>query len=237
MKSLKYLFLAALTVLAFASCNKDNKGNEATNEGGEGGNGGNGGAAEFVPAATIDGDFDEWKSVTTELTLEGGPVYVFKATYDEKYIYFYIKRNLNEGLFPDASGNGYFYICLETDEDPTNGIVRTDDANAKELNGQWHVPASGIDSWFFAYLFEAGQKVKKTSEEVKLAGQSYPSDFMANIECAGKVSTALETIEIELRANREDMLVQTGKTVKIHTWGNKSATNFQNTPLTLKIEK
>ena len=239
MRSLKYLFLAALTVLAFAACSKD-KSNGKNNEG-EGnetideGESGNGGAAEFVPAVTIDGDFDDWKSVTTELTLEGGPVYVFKATYDEKYIYFYIKRNLVEELFPTA-GNGYFYFCLETDGDSTNGVIHgTGDEN--KINGQWLVPEYGIDSWFFAYLFEAGQKVKKTSAEVKLSGQSYPTDFMANLESAGRVSTANENIEIEIRANREDMKVVIGKTVKIHTWGNKSATNFQNQPLSLKIEK
>ena len=234
MKTLKYFFLAALTVFALAACKKGDENKPA--DGGNGGdNGGNGGTPEFVAAVNIDGEFDDWKEVPNKLELEGGPVYVFKATYDEKYVYFYIKRNLVEELFPTV-GNGYFYFCMETDENPETGIkVGTGEEN--KVNGQWLVPEYGIDSWFFAYLYADGQKVKQTTSEVRLSGDSYPEAFINNVESAGKVSVAQETIEIEVRANREDMKIETGKTVKIHTWGNKSATNFQKTPLSFKIEK
>ena len=236
MKTLKYLFLSALAILAFAACNKDKTNN--TTPSGDGGNGNTPPADEFVPAVKIDGVFTDWAGVTNELTQEGGPVFSFKATYDEKYVYFYIKRNLNEELFPPA-GNGYFYICMETDENPATGIVSgTGDAN--KVNGQWLVPEYGIDSWFFVYLFTStgsGEDIQLAVADGPTGGDSYPENFIANIASAGKIDIVNEKMEIEVRAKREDMLVQTGKTVKIHTWGNKSASNLQKTPLTIKIEK
>ena len=205
----------------------DNNGGD--NNGGDNNGGDNNGGNETTTGITIDGDLSDWAGVTTALTDKDGPVYAFKATYDEEYIYFYIKRNFHGGLFPAESGNGYFYFCLETDENPETGEKGL-------INGQYSFPY-GIDSWFFAFMFDGSPDEPVITSAPKAGSTSYPTDYINNIKVGGKCNINNEIIELELQAKRSDMLIQKGKTVKIHTWGNKSATNIKDTALKLTIEK
>ncbi|MBP5312039.1 MAG: hypothetical protein J6112_04310, partial [Clostridia bacterium] len=86
------------------------------------------GIAPFVPLIDIDGAFSDWDPASnTNLTSDnyksvlGGGTYwkEFKVAYDERYIYFYMKRNNNSELW-DLSGSsysGYFWFKFDTDKD------------------------------------------------------------------------------------------------------------------------
>ena len=217
MKAIKYLFLAALTIFALASCKKDHPQDEPQDEPQDQG-------------IKIDGDMSDWDDIEG-LTDEAGPVYAFKATYDDQYVYFYVKRSWNPALFPDpesaSSKGGYFYFCLETDGNPETGVhTINDDPN--------HTYEEGIDSWFYAYLYTGSEIAPKI--ETAPSGGSYPDSFLANVVSGGKCRED-QPIEIEVRANRSDLLIQAGQTVRIYTYGNKSGTNLQKKAIELKIEK
>ena len=217
------MFFVALTVFALASCEKDKK-----NNGDDNGNGNE--EPAFVAAINIDGDLSDWAGISTKLEEEGGPVFVFKATSDEKFVYFYIKRNFNGALFP-PEGNGYFYFCMEVDGDGTNGDLGDDEG---KLNGQHKFPY-GMDSWFYAHIYTGTAEAPEIAS-TPTGGHCYPEDFLSKIACAGKCIED-ESIEFEMSVPREDLLVQKGQTVRIHTWGNKSASNMIDKALTITIDK
>lgn len=81
------------------------------------------GGSYFVPAINIDGSFSDW-DVASNAALTNGVNYTsvsgsgtywkdFKVAYDEKYIYFYVKRNFNADLWT----GGYFWFKFDTDND------------------------------------------------------------------------------------------------------------------------
>ena len=173
---------------------------------------------------TIDGKMSDWDAIGG-LAGEDGKAYVaLKATYDKKYLYLYSLRTWHDGLWTE-DGYGYYYYCLEVDGDPETG--------QKNPNGQHEFPY-GIDAWFFARPFLGSPTAPVFATSPK--GGSYPTDFMAHITCNGSVDVLTKNIATEMRIPREDLLIEKGQTIKIHSRGNKSADNLVDTPLSLKIE-
>ena len=170
----------------------------------------------------IDGDMTDWAGI--EGISADGVYKALKATYDTKYFYLYSKRTWHDGLWT-ADGYGYYYYCLEVDGNAETG--------QKNPNGQHEFPY-GIDSWFYCRPFLGSPTEPVFAASPK--GQSYPTEYMANIVCNGAVDPVTKDIETEMRIPRTDLLIEKGQTVKIHSRGNKSADNIVDTPLTITIE-
>ncbi len=161
---------------------------------------------------SIDGDFSDWESVEDGLYSDEGPLLDFRATSDADYLYFYSKRTWHDGLWKESSG-GYYYFELDLDNDPSTG---TNDVNGNT--------GYGVEAWMYLYLFTGSADAPTFASNP--AGSAYPSDsVMANVIAAG--STDKSVIETEVRVPRANLGVQSGQTIRIYTWGNKSASNLK----------
>lgn len=222
MKTIKYLFFAALTVFALTACKKDNNGEN-------GGNNNDPIEPVFVPAIEINGDMSDWATVAglEEEETSTGPYRVLKVTYDEKFVYFYSKRLWNDdGLWSDSS-NGYYYYCIDCIPDAGDPNV-----NDQHTFGE----GIGIDAWFFVFLFKGGAE-NPTIETSPSGGCSAETSFVSHIVAAGRISSDQEYIETELSVPREDLPIEKGQTVNVYSWGNKSGSNLRNRACTITIEK
>lgn len=172
---------------------------------------------------TIDGDMSDWAGVPDGLSSTDGPYLAFKATYDADYLYFYSKRTWHEGLWKDSSG-GYYYFELDTDNDPTTGT--------HDVNGN---TGYGVEYWMYLYLF-TGTKDAPTFA-TSPAGSAYPSSSVIENVIANGV-TDKSVIETEVRVPRANVGLTSGGTIRIYTWGNKSAGNLKSETsyLTLTLE-
>jgi hypothetical protein len=168
----------------------------------------------------IDGFFSDWVKITTAVESEEGPYYTFKATYDSEFMYFYSKRNFRE----DYWGNyGYFYYGIDLDNDDTTAM--------EDPQGM-----PGVETWICFYPFGG------TNEAPALNTTPYGGglDGWSNYQFAeGALNGSFDDdyVEIEVRVPRADLRINAGTTVKIYSWGNKSASNIKTEALELTIEK
>ncbi len=221
MKTIKYLFFAALTVFALAACKKDNNG-ENENEG-------NNEESVFVPAIEINGNMSDWAGIAglEEEETSTGAYRTLKVTYDEKFVYFYSKRMWNEDLLWSDSSNGYYYYCIDC----------IPDAGDPNVNDQHDFGEGiGIDAWFYVFLFKGGAE-NPVIETAPTGGCSAEQSYVSHIVAAGRISSDQEYIETELSVPREDLPIEKGQTVNVYSWGNKSGYNLRNRPCTITIEK
>ncbi|MBP5558509.1 MAG: hypothetical protein J6X71_01950 [Bacteroidales bacterium] len=171
----------------------------------------------------IDGEFWDWASVPAGLSSTSGPYLEFKAVSDANYLYFYSKRTWHDELWKDSSG-GYFYYELDTDNDPSTGT--------NSVNGN---TGYGVEYWMFLYLFTGSSSTPTFANTPK--GSAYPSSsVIANILAAG--ATDRSVVEVEVRVPRSNVGLTSGGTIRIYTWGNKSAGNLKSASsyLTLTVK-
>lgn len=70
----------------------------------------------------IDGDFSDWAEIEA---VGAGNHKEFKCAIDDNYIYFFTWRDNKDEDYAEIWGNkdeGYIYIALDTDKDPTTGV-------------------------------------------------------------------------------------------------------------------
>ncbi|MBO4743861.1 MAG: SusF/SusE family outer membrane protein, partial [Bacteroidales bacterium] len=171
-----------------------------------------GGGSESV-SITVDGDFSDWAAVSGGLNSEEGPYLVCKAVNDDNYLYIYSKRTWHDGLWKDSSG-GYYYYEFDTDNDEGTG--------SNDVNGN---TGYGVEAWMYLYLFTGSSSAPTFASSPK--GSGYPSSSVINdVLAAGK--TDMSIIETEVRIPLSNISVTKGQTIRIYTWGNKSASNFKN---------
>ena len=171
-----------------------------------------GGGSEPVNIS-VDGDFSDWAAVSGGLNSEEGPYLVCKAVNDDNYLYIYSKRTWHDGLWKDSSG-GYYYYEFDTDNDESTG---TNDVNGNS--------GYGVEAWMYLYLFTGSASAPTFASSPK--GSGYPSSSVINdVLAAGK--TDMSIIETEVRIPLSNISVTKGQTIRIYTWGNKSASNFKN---------
>ena len=161
---------------------------------------------------TIDGDMSDWAGIEAGLSSEEGPYLEFKATNDDEFIYLYSKRTWHDGLWKDSSG-GYYYFEFDTDNDSSTGTT--------DVNGN---TGFGVEAWMYLYLFTGTAAAPTFASNP--AGSGYPSSaVIENILSAG--FTDMTNIETEVRIPLANIGVAKGQTIKIYTWGNKSAGNLK----------
>lgn len=146
-------------------------------------------------AITIDGDFDDWTSVTTTGGYSNGYTEC-KVTYDKYYIYFYSKTT----DITWASGN-YFYYCLDTDNNNTTG---------GEL---WSRP--GFETVFYISPFSSTTGTFVASPSIH---RTYPSSVSATASCAGTYDDVNGIVELEVKVARKDVLVFKDDVIRIWTY-------------------
>ena len=169
---------------------------------------------------TIDGDMSDWAAVPAGLSSEEGPYLEFKATNDDEFIYLYSKRTWHDGLWKDSSG-GYYYFEFDTDNDSSTGTT--------DVNGN---TGFGVEAWMYLYLFTGTAAAPTFASNP--AGSGYPSSaVIENILSAG--FTDMTNIETEVRIPLANIGVAKGQTIKIYTWGNKSAGNLKGEDSYLQI--
>ena len=160
----------------------------------------------------IDGDMSDWAGIEAGLSSEEGPYLTFKATNDGESLYLYSKRTWHDGLWKESSG-GYYYFEFDTDNDPSTG---TNDVNGNT--------GFGVEAWMYLYLFTGTSSAPTFASSP--AGSGYPSSaVLENIAAAGV--TDMTTIETEVRIPLANIGVAKGQTIRIYTWGNKSAGNLK----------
>ena len=160
----------------------------------------------------IDGAFEDWNVIKGGLSSEEGPYLSFKATNDDNYLFLYSKRTWHDGLWKESSG-GYYYFEFDTDNNPATGST--------DVNGN---TGYGVEYWMYLYLF-TGSKEEPTFAS-QPAGAGYPSDdILANVVAAG--ATDKNVIETEVQIPLKDLGLTKGQTIRIYSWGNKSAGNLK----------
>jgi hypothetical protein len=159
----------------------------------------------------IDGEFWDWAAVPGGLSSTGN-YQAFKAAADANYIYLYSKRKWHDELWKDSSG-GYFYYEFDTDNNPATG---TNDVNGNT--------GYGVEYWMYLYLFTGSSASPTFANSPK--GSGYPSSgVIANILASG--ATDRTVIEVELRIPRANLGLTNPGTIRIYSWGNKSASNLK----------
>ncbi len=156
----------------------------------------------FEGAVTIDGDFSDWAAIEG---VSDGNHGMFKATSDEKYLYFYTWRT-TEGRFADlwGAGKGYIYFAFDLDGNPDNG-------ESLNSNGPY-------DYIGFIYCF--GGTAEAPVIEITAAGDCRPSAYTVNnIMVKGFVDE--EGAKLEYRIPRADLPEIPTTPVTITSWGNK----------------
>ena len=151
----------------------------------------------FVPAVTIDGNFDDWASVAS--ATEG--YHTIKITSDEKNVYFYSLRS-KEGRYSEIwGGSGYIYIGVDGDNNMETGV---------SLWGNGPYEFVGV-----FYPYAAAGTFKANPGDACM-----PDTFTrANATCAGKESDA--GAEVEICVPRKDLPAFPATEMTIYSWGNK----------------
>ena len=173
--------------------------------------------APFVGAIAIDGDFADWAGVTTGLTSEKEtPVYAeFKVTNDEKYMYFYSRRDLSSKIW--ASG-GYYYFNIDGDNNPATGEKKDS--------------IEGLENWVYFFPFGGTADAPAINTEVN-GGQMTGSTMLNTIKFAGKIGS--EWVETEARIPLTAVGVKKGDVIGINSWGNKSGDDLKTMMLTYTV--
>ena len=154
----------------------------------------------FVPAVTIDGNFDDWASVAS--ATEGN--HTIKITSDEKNVYLYSLRS-KEGRYSEIwGGSGYVYIGVDGDNNMETGV---------SLWGNGPYEFVGV-----FYPYAAAGTFKANPGDACM-----PDTFtLANATCAGKESDA--GAEVEICVPRKDLPAFPTTEMTIYAWGNKDLT-------------
>ena len=154
----------------------------------------------------------EWAGVADGLSSEEGPYLAFKAANDDDNIYLYSKRTWHDGLWKESSG-GYYYYEFDTDNNPETGT--------NSVNGN---TGYGVEVWMYLYLFTGSADAPTFASSP--AGSGYPSgDVLENVAAAGVTDKSV--IETEVKIPLANLGVSKGQTIRIYTWGNKSAGNLK----------
>lgn len=158
---------------------------------------------------TIDGQFGDWATVTTESTNDNNNYRVFKVAYDKDNIYLYTKR-------VTVSGQRYMYYDFDLDNDSSTG-----DAEGSR---------QGLEVYMALVLYGDGVINESPSADVY-----YPdTSVYAGVVCKGTMNSDFS--ETELSIPRSNLGIKKGDTIKIYSWGNKSADGVASHPITLTIE-
>ena len=171
--------------------------------------------APFVGAITIDGDFADWANVTTgQVSEKETPVYMeFKVTNDEKYMYFYSKRDKADAIW---NGGAYIYYNVDADNNPETGVKK--DAIV------------GLENWVWFKPFGGTSAEPAIATEVK--GEQM-STMLTNLKFAGKVSDSF--VEVEVRIPLSDVGVKQGDVIGLNSWSNKSGDDLKDMMLTYTV--
>ena len=170
------------------------------------------GSAPEPVSITIDGDMSDWAGVADGLSSEEGPYLAFKAANDDDNIYLYSKRTWHDGLWKASSG-GYYYYEFDTDNNPETGT--------NSVNGN---TGYGVEAWMYLYLFTGSADAPTFASTPD--GSGYPSgDVLENVAAAGVTDKSV--IETEVKIPLANIGVSKGQTIRIYTWGNKSAGNLK----------
>ena len=171
--------------------------------------------APFVGAITIDGDFADWAGVTTgQVSEKETPVYMeFKVTNDEKFMYFYSKRNKADAIW---NGGAYIYYNVDGDNNPETGVKK--DAIVGLENWVWFKPFGGTSS-------APAIATEVTGEQM--------STMLNNLKFAGKVSD--DFVEVEVRIPLTDVNVKKGDVIGLNSWSNKSGDDLKAMMLTYTV--
>ena len=167
----------------------------------------------------IDGEFWDWGAVKTGLKSSSSSpkYYEFKVHNDNKYIYFYSKRNNTADIW--GNKQGYFYYDLDTDNDSSTG--------------QKSDSILGLETYMYIYPFAgtSSSPAFATSNE----GYSYPgSSVLSSVLFAGAVTDSI--VELELRLPLTEAGIKKGDVIGIYSWGNKSASDFKTTKLVYTVK-
>lgn len=179
-----------------------------------------------VGGITIGTDLTDWNNVQTvvsELSPSSSRMYhVFKATYDDTYLYLYTKRAWKDALW--GSTSGYIYYCFDTDYNSATGTTRES--------------APGIDRYFFLYIFQGSSAAPTipASPTGSASGCSITGVSAYGVVTDSDSDGTNDYIETEVRILRSNISGLTnGNTVRIYSYSNKDAYNVSARPITIKF--
>ena len=165
--------------------------------------------SEASAGIEIDGDMADWDDVEVGYTNASNNYRVFKAAYDEENIYLYTKR-------VTVDGQRYIYYDFDLDNDPTTGVSEGS--------------RTGLEAYMALVIYSGNTIVENPGADA----YSPDASVYAGIVCKGTYGT--DFTETELSIPRSNLGIQAGDTIKIYSWGNKSADGVASHPLVLTIE-
>lgn len=163
----------------------------------------------FTPIIEIDGDMSDWDPSTNnkltdgtnykEVIVNGAYWKEFKVAYDEKYFYFYAKRNYNPVLWTD---NAYFWFKFDKDND-----------------GDFE-----DDTKFYIHPFKVINDTYSFEPSPKANDPSGTASSSFNVSCAGEYDA--NVVVIEVRALRTDLGINKNDVIGVLSNANKDAGNI-----------
>lgn len=157
----------------------------------------------------IDGDMSDWASVSSGVTHGSNNYREFKATYDADNIYLYTKR-------VNVSGQRYIYYNFDLDNNSGTGTTCGS--------------STGLEAYMALVIYNSTTDIYESPG----ADAYYPSSSVySNVVCKGSIGA--EFTETEIKIPRTNLGVQNGDVIRIYSYGNKDATAFATTGVTLTI--
>ena len=183
-----------------------------------------------VGGITVNTDMSDWSNVQTFVSQRSPSstqqYHVFKATYDNTYLYLYTKRVWKDALW--GGTNAYVYYMFDTDYNTTTGVTKQD--------------APGLERYFYLYLFQgtSASPVIATSPSGDTSSCSIDgvtaNGVITDVDASGTWNDG-DYVETEVRILRSNISGLTnGNTVRIYSYSNKDAYNLSTRPITIKFE-
>ena len=158
----------------------------------------------------IDGDFSDWDDCTAVYENPTNNYRSFKAAYDKDYIYLYTKR-------VTVDGQRYMYYDFDLDNDSTTGEY------SEGSRG-------GLEAYMALVIYSGNTIVENPGADAYAPDKS----VYAGVVCKGTVGAEFTVTELSIP--RSNLNIKKGDTIKIYSWGNKSADGVASHPLVLSIE-
>ena len=187
----------------------------------------------FTPSINIDGNFGDWipgegEGENSEIigkiaTSTGGSNYKeLKVAYDDKYIYFYTKRDwsTDHNIW---STEAYIYYGLDLDNDSATSAGGLSEMTGADASILIHPFAGSIEAPALAFGSTSLNGSAFTFSEVLLAGQIGD----------GYVEFEVRFLRSEIKNGAKK--IEDGNTINVYSWGNKDAAEYKSTPTTITI--
>lgn len=173
----------------------------------------------FVPAITIDGNFDDWAGIAG--ADPDGAFQAFKVTNDAKNFYFYVETDPGTRLW---SGGAYLYLYFDFDNDLTTG----------SYSGSTGMGDNHYEAYIYMFLFGGNQDAPAIIASPDGEAKGLTMDNIAVGD--NKPATASDIVKMEIVIPRANFTAQVkaGDVIGVGSYRSKDGGNIHLAGYTVK---